>query len=709
VKLLGARLRQFCDPSVEFDRNFADVTHYFICDFEKSQSIVELLDQVTAQELRALATVRFARVGSQGEVLEKLRTALGLASGQLEGVFLVVTGAAQVGKSAVLRRMTKQLSIHFQNDPASPLPIFINLGRISVDSAALPNAPTVVRGAVLWERISQAWLEYAQSLLGARFPGATFPKTWLTQRLTNHSQLVIIFDGLDEFLSRHPLINIDDFRSMFVTPCLRPQKGRACIVGVRATQTGLRDLASDPQHVLEVRRLSEDEASAFDGGAEAIQMVAEELRPFVMTPMIVSRIGKLAAEGRTPMLQTRAGLFELMLSYKLQTPAEGSSGDSPEQTLDALTLVAWAMDSALQGEISENQIDQAIDEIAQRWIAHKAASSESQFTLRILRAVTYLKKKENRDALLQRTILYRPTGVSVAKWRFEHPTWVEFLVARYYSLCIRAGHFTELGFRGLTHGINQIVADELDDLIITESLLDSIWKFNSLPTGGLIVGSMVALLDNLYSQIDVKAFSFLEARLAEIPLELGRHLATVGLGYRILRPSSRRDFAVENLRRYLPPLLSSVCHAPPSPGNTLLAGSAWCLLKLIKNRHWIGSGPPPGLNWTEITMRPEFDEDALRLATGGYPGQPGIEYKLVQRGMLSAVKGIELDASLTMTLPYLYALVHAYKVGSLETGLHSELREILEKGSKAEESVILYAAKDAPEYVEWFSRCQLLM
>ncbi|MBL9191624.1 MAG: hypothetical protein JNJ82_04645 [Opitutaceae bacterium] len=166
-------------------------------------------------------------LGSQGQVFDELLRRCQLGGDRAER--LLVTGAPGVGKSAVLRRLGMTLAasalrgevVREENgkSPTRCLPIYIPLFRYGVGMAP-GQAP------LEWLKLAQWWTEERQERNVQQMKDAAWTvkqverspqvdANWLLN-MVKQERCVIIIDGVDDYLARHPRADVGDLNRLLV-------------------------------------------------------------------------------------------------------------------------------------------------------------------------------------------------------------------------------------------------------------------------------------------------------------------------------------------------------------------------------------------------------------------------------------------------------------------------------------------------------------
>ncbi|MGH8552862.1 MAG: hypothetical protein ACRERS_06155, partial [Methylococcales bacterium] len=194
---------------------------------------------------------------------------------------LLVTGAAGVGKTSVLRHIAWKLGLDYLAGPGAtnPLPLLIPMQQITVSE--------VGESTYTWDMLWQWWFNWGESLS----PGLDWNRAWLEQQFQK-SSVTVILDGLDDFLQIHKAIG---FSSM--VKLLRDTEARyaenpnlTIVMGIRNTLQGIERLVNSPRDIHEILRLTVEQAKQVYPSCQGwITTIRDrELLDFILTPLILS-------------------------------------------------------------------------------------------------------------------------------------------------------------------------------------------------------------------------------------------------------------------------------------------------------------------------------------------------------------------------------------------------------------------------------------
>jgi NACHT domain-containing protein len=698
VEVFKNRLRPFSEWHTRVSLAVAAATLDRTIAFDKTAGVADLV-RFDQQQHFEDSTVPYAIGSNQGGV--HARIVQWLSSGRTSAPdtsVRVVTGVAQAGKSTVLRRVARDLASGYLGDLRSPQPILINLGRMTVasgvDSEGQPSENQ------LWSQLTESWLKEAKTSLPAHLQPLAPDREWFDRQL-GERETVLLLDGLDEFLSRHPYLRFETVRQMIMArvPSNDDPSNVRIIVGVRSTQPGIRELAPTSDSILEVRRLSMEEAEqTFPGSAPILRRITDpELNRFVRTPMLLSQL--LSADETSPrrVLDTRSGLFEAILrpilKHSVQCTADlPAQAHNTERLVDALMLVCWVMFVNYKGEATKHEIRAMLEAFAADLSSNPPEVLESVAAKNMVTAVHLLRDPSTLSTLLARTVLYSADGDN---YRLVHPTWQDYFVGRFVARCLSSKYFRPYGQRGFTHLVSLMASEQSVDVVVTRQRVESVFAEMDNPNGDLIVGDFGSLMTSLKSPIEPEAFAELIARFSQVRLDVARHLLSAGLAYRVLR-QFKDDRGAAFLATHLPPYLEQVMNDAVRDGDWLLASNAWFVLKAMASKRGLKCDPTTMIAWSSIVDKPDLEENASRLVCGPHD-DPDLLHGLIQVGLFSAAKEIPSDPDLMNCLNYLFALACARKTRWIRDELIGELRGLFVEDSPMQRTVDKYAAAYVPE------------
>ncbi len=552
----------------------------------------------------AAATVAVARTGAQAEIF---RTLLEVAQqSHRQPPSLVVTGDAGVGKSTVLRHLTRHISSEYleTHRGGAQLCMFMPLAIVSLEGDPPRSVGARPRGGELFDRLLDWWCAWFGSLT---YRDAV-PREWVIERMRSEP-LLIVMDGVDEFLTNHPAYGPADVQQMLqhVRTTHAHNSELAIVLGVRSTQPSLLSFASEPAHVYEILRLTDAQVDAFFPAARAWMagISDAQVKRLLQTPLLLVQLDARMARPSLGEVTTRSQVLERVLLTIIERsglplvqradlgPAKAS------QWLLALMLVAWRMFARLRGDIAIDRLTQEAREMISAWEQHLARGGHLEEAVELSSSFALLCDPQCSAALMRRTVLYSTDHGDV---RFIHREWQDYLTAKYLAECLRYGYVDELGHFAFTLPMFLAAGEMLGDFRIEEDLVGEVERRTRERGEGLIHANFCAVLGNSRTPMSEPAMEMLLGDLRRAPL-LSRLVTLASFGARAMR-NARNDPAAGDVRRVLVRGLLALVADDSVDG--LSRSLAWCNLKALRHVH--GTEAPPG-PWPGLGER-QADENA---------------------------------------------------------------------------------------------------
>jgi tRNA A-37 threonylcarbamoyl transferase component Bud32 len=636
-------------------------------------------DDIASAEL--LATVPGADAATQAEVFDEL-VALARTQHQRPMV-IVIAGDAGVGKSTVLRMAARHLSGEFLTNGGAVLPIQIPLYFASLTPEQLSvldrDASDDRRGSVLHDLLLGWWCDWFNDIT---FKGA-IGIDWLRARLRSEP-VMVIFDGIDEFLTNHPGLGISDFQQVltFLRTEYRRNGWLTIVCGVRSTQPGLALLG--PASIREVLRLTSAQAMRqFPQASNWISAGSDApFQKLLYTPLILAQLNarrrpstlRPTTSGEVILLALTTIIEQSDLCGRLD---ERGQPIDAERWIDALMAAAWCLFRRLRGEIATSTLRSDGAELYQSWRDHLENTRQQAEGERLLSGFHLLCESRAFHALLHRTILY-PTGRGEV--RFIHREWQDFLAARYLAQVVIYRHVDEFRHVGNTARISQMAGELLchAGVRIDEALVAALLGHAQDTGARLITANFSALLTNSRVLLEGPAIdSFLSAINSAPPI--ARYITLSGLGYRALRDD---DASTHDLRHRLGRVFQDHRSVPAADDDELgvMRSLAWCYRKAYAQRF---GGPAVGDPWPGLDDRAERAALALMCASNEDGTHVLAEHRSVQLAILEVQQAVAGDRFRPISgVHYLYCLVVAWRRGGGIAELSRELPELLAPGSR---------------------------
>lgn len=644
------------------------------------------------------ATVDSGIVGTQSDIC---RSVLQAAKGISEyPPRIVVTGSAGVGKSVVLRRLAWRLGCDYLEDPGNDkfLPLFIPLQQVTISD------PSV--NSYSWSLMWQWWIRWTSELTS----GQHGDFQWLEHRFHHHATVIII-DGVDDFLVNHPTIGLPTLVNVLRDGVTRfaANSKLSIVVGIRSGFHGLERLASDSKSIHEVLRLSTEQAkNRFPTCRNWLPNITDKgLLDFVLTPLILSNFEPESNSTLEISQLTQYSIMEQTLRTILRRSGligiksdEGLSAEI-DHLLPALILVAWLFFYRHRGEIAVTQLREEAQAVYQQWQNFLEDQGLTNQAHDIIVGFKLIVHHESCDAILKRTV-FVASGPDMH--RFSHRSWQEFLVAKYFALCLKWGNVEDFGKTAFNSHIYRLASESFRDATLTASQIKNVLDAWKQSNNTYISGNVIAFLAWGHTAIEAAAIELLLDDLANYEA-LSRIVGIAGLGYRVL-VNAEGDASVDDLRRILYPKLKKFAVAETAPVDDRIASSlAWCYQKAFAYQFSLDAPETP---WPDIGFDDEEASKALPMISTMKDGKVVLDdrSRSLQLAFLVPIIDAYDDPTLAIrAMHYLYYLVVArkYKVHVFE--LSQELPQILAEGSRFEKIIQSFTA--VPELSELYRRCQI--
>lgn len=651
-------------------------------------------------------TVLGAEGAMQTEVFEEL-VALAQAQHQ-RPVVITIAGDAGVGKSTVLRAVARHLSSDLITslDGGAALPLLLPLYFASLTPehlAALDaEASDDKRGRILHDVLLDWWCDWFNDITYAGAIGID----WLKTRLRSEP-MMLIFDGIDEFIANNPVLGIPDFQKMlaFLGSEYRQNRSLTIVLGVRSTQPGLPLLGSS--RICEILRLTTTQAMhAFPATSTWLTATSDApIKKLLFTPLILAQLN---TRRPLPILETSTRGEVILLALTTIIEQSDLCGKLDERGqlidaqrwIDALMAVAWCLFRRLRGEIATTTLQLDGDELFRSWHDHLESTGQQMQGARLLSGFRLLCEGRAYDALLHRTILY-PTGRGEV--RFIHREWQDFLAARYLAQAVMYRYVDEFRHVGNTARISQMAGELLCQagVCIDEALVRALLQRAQEMGARLITANFSALLTNSRILIDGPAIDGFLSAAHSMPA-LSRCITLIGLGYRALRSD---DASAQDLRHRLMRVFQDYL-SPIVVGDDLgvMRSVAWCYQKAYAQR--FGSALVTD-EWPGLDDTAERAVLAMMSSTHDGSARFLVEHRSVQMALLEVQRTVSEDPFRPISgVHYLYCLVVARRHGAGIAELGRELPAMLAPGSPYAAAIENYQL--VPELREVFAACRRL-
>jgi serine/threonine protein kinase len=650
-------------------------------------------------------TIATARAGAQSEIYATL---LELCQhGHQHPPCVVVTGDAGVGKSTVLRHLTRKLSSDYLDTPDGdvPLPVFIPLYFVILDGERLqrmddPAAPH--KGELLHDLLLDWWCQWSGNVT---YQGA-MRRDWLVRRLQTEPTLVIL-DGADEFLTNHPALGPADVRMLlhYMTTSYAQNQRLSIVLGVRSSQPSLLSLASGARYVYEILRLTPTQADTyFPAARDWVASIHDaQVKGLLMTPLLLAHLDSRVSRPAADQPATRTEILERVLLTIVEQSGlprllrpDHAPADSAQWVL-ALMLVAWRMFARIRGEIFVGKLREEAHEAIAAWEHHLDRSGSRQQARHLLSSFALLCDSQSCDALIRRTVLY-PTGHDEV--RFIHREWQDFLTSKYLAECVRWRYVDELGHRAFTLPTFMTAGEFLGKLRIEVELVREVERRTQETGQQLIHANFCALLGNSHTPMSGPAMELIFGDLRRMA-PLSRLVTIASFGNRVLK-SAPDDPSVVDLRRQIISAFTEM--AGDQSVDRFYRSQAWCYLKAI---HAVFGTPAPELPWPGLGEHEEDEQAALDLMCDRSKTPPEVapRHRSLQIAWLQIQSMIVRAPHRPISAAhYLYTIVVARRHGVHIAEVGQELPAIFADGSYVAKAYQDYAL--VPELWTIFQRCR---
>ncbi len=664
-------------------------------------------DSETGDETEGVhPTVPGAEGATQTEVFEEL---LALARSQHQRpAVIVIAGDAGVGKSTVLRAVARHLcnDLTTSLDGGAALPVLVPLYFASLTPEHLDSLDAEVsddqRGRIFHDVLLDWWCDWFNDITYAGAVGID----WMKARLRSEP-MMLIFDGLDEFIANNPTLGISDFQRMlaFLGSEYRQNRSLTIVLGVRSTQPGLPLLGSSG--IREILRLTTAQAMhAFPATSTWLTAASDApIKKLLFTPLILAQLN---TRRPSPTLgtSTRGDVILLALTTIIEQSDlcgkldERGQPIDAQRWIDALMAVAWCLFRRLRGEIATSTLQLDGDELFRSWHDHLETTGQPTQGARLLSGFRLLCESRAYDALLHRTILY-PTGRGEV--RFIHREWQDFLAARYLAQAVVYRYVDEFRHVGNTARISRMAGELLCQagMCIDEALVRALLQRAQEMAARLITANFSALLTNSRILIDGPAIDVFLSTVHTMPA-ISRCITLIGLGYRALRGD---DASAQDLRHRLMRVFQDYL-SPIVVGDDLgvMRSVAWCYRKAYAQRF---GGAPVTDDWPGLDDAAERAVLAMMSSTHDSSPRFLVEHRSVQMALLEVQRTVSEDPFRPISgVHYLYCLVVARRHGAGIAELGRELPAVLARDSPYAAAVESYQL--VPELREVFAACRRL-
>jgi hypothetical protein len=533
---------------------------------------------------------------------------------------ILVTGDAGLGKSTILRWLTRTLAArHLSGDvTVDPLAIYIPLPQIEVPDAAVDELRK--QKTSIWPLIAAQVAKRLCGITPAERPQPN--EEWLRTRLAS-LPTVLIFDSVDEFLARNHRLRMDDLSrallelenlyanpdagSGVATDQLADRKRFAnpdliIVLGVRSTLPQLTELAPGERDLLYcVRRLTREDAIEFFPGIAPVFTAANEgLHDLLLTPLILHALRLAPAVVDPTKLATRSDIMEQALLAVIDGKALPRELDdegqpiSARRWLDLLTLLGWLFFSGMRAKLEPNAILAETRKLLDDWLRHLEKPGQQRPAAHLMEGFKLAAQAPAPPAgeeafltgdcgrhlanVLLVTVFATTTDGS---FRFRHREWEDYLASRYLTQCVRFRFAEPLGLRSATMDILEWMSRQLQAEDVTGKIVEDFFEAGAAANNDILISNFVVILGNAYVPLNKPLLEDLFDRI-ERATPATRHAALNTFGARALRSHEKDPYAV-NVRDVVHTRMTEL-EARGFPGlNPLTRKLFWCLQTAFQN------------------------------------------------------------------------------------------------------------------------------
>jgi serine/threonine protein kinase len=600
------------------------------------------------EELSANVAELLPAGDSQAALLHRLTDAARASTSQS---LRVITGAAGVGKSVLLRMLARRLAtVWLRGTVHAPLPVFFPLSQFKLDTSN-PNP------AHIWKLLVDEWTAWVNDLLLSHATDDERHKPevlsvndrWIYSQL-RHQPTTLIFDSVDEFMLNHPHLSRRDFAALvrFVRTEFGENTRLLTVVAIRSTATDLTLIAELESQVLTLRRMSLLEASAiFPSALSQIRDVSDAtVQQLLLTPLILSTLEESALQLNPEAYLNRAALIHAALVAIIASLIRAWSGMpySTSAWIDALSLVAWLQYRELRGDLDDSYVADWAARQIDHWTRHSCSEANSE----VVTGFRILLDPHSRSTLMRHSIFF---PVRDNSYRLKHKEWGDYLVSRYAVLCVRHGQFDELSVRALNHDIYIMAGQQLQESDTDQRTVHALVERSSTGERFLILGNFAQMLGDSFAPVtgdvlDQEIFT----KLQLFPIVV-RFAMLSALSSRILL-NDNRDSWTRHIRPVLLRALSK--HAQDERENALVRSMSWCFLRAMTNTNT----PWPGLWCSE---KESLETLAVIATLAGDQFAVNDRQRSIQAAFMRIqYYALEVHSRVISAIHYLYPLVLAF-------------------------------------------------
>lgn len=552
------------------------------------------------------------RAGSQFAVYKSLLEEI--IQGRSSPKNFVLTGGAGVGKSVLLRAIGRAICVkHLESRGSNPVCILMPMQQVTFSPAELEDVKKDKIGVIGMEVIFSYWSRFAHLVIADETEERTCtplevtrvkvdPWVGISQKI--HSaylkrelalgNTIIVFDGVDEWLTNYPVIGVD-YLKILQRWIERESNGRTMtLMGIRATLPNIKTLAPGT-NIFEVLPLTEEDAeNLFAGTTSLLNKIADpHLKQLILTPLVLGRLGPVIdslylMEFHSRMSILRRALRAIISSAGLPSLETGPGTNIDVNTwIDALSILAWILYRENQFVMQDIEVVSHVNLLRKLWIENAAPCASTDD---VNQAFAILLDDRSRQAIRIRTVLSAvgPSGI-----RFLHREWMDLLVAHYLTRAIHSRNAYELQYRAFNKKIYRDASYLLSYLLLElQEEANNQW-FVQMYGDSLVhappiaLSNIVSTLGNGPVPLDSLCFRYLSLEaLKDAYPELPRLTFISSFCMRLLR-HEKEDKDWDNLLKESVQALAKFASPGVAIKARVSASMAWCYANLLQRRFGI--------------------------------------------------------------------------------------------------------------------------
>ncbi len=641
-------------------------------------------------------TITSGEFGSQNEVCQLVIDRITTTNDRPTRI--VVTGAGGVGKSTVLRVMTWRLGCRYLTHPeTTPIPLLIPMQQVT--------ATDFSDQTYTWENLWAWWLHWAHSL----FPNDDCSMEWLENKFKTNP-VVIIVDGLDDFLVNHSSISLSTIVKLLrlAVHSYSANTKLSIVIAIRNDVHGLDRLADDPSATYEILPLSRQQAietfPACKPWVTAVQNT--KLLEKILTPLVLNNYQPTAAQTQGSSNITQAVILNQIIETFLRNSRLVGRHLKDDQFVElehlfiSLSIIAWLFFCQSRGEIHREILSKEASQLKQRWqsyFSHQGRTREGEGFIIACEVI----ENDELCTLLLNSDVFISTGPKM--YRFTHRNWQELLLARFFLNCIRYQYFDDFGSIKLYAGIYRMAGEMYQGQAINSEQVQRVidaWRESG---NTCVTANFIGFLSWTVTPIDAQAIHLLLEEFKNFK-GLSRIILIGGLGYRIL-VNNPDDRSISDIRRAIFPKFieysNPECCSIFAP---VAVSLAWCYQTAFAKSFDI---PQPDNPWPELHFDDQLTLKIVAMVATVTDGNPTLSdaSKSLQQSLLAPIlETYQYPDYIIRAVHYLYILVIAEKHRVHAFAVSQELPSLLSPGSDFENLVTAFDL--VPEVGDLYRSCQ---